>query len=377
METSDNYSAINFIKLISNNKTIKYGIYILKRGDLLDTNIYKIGKTERSLYTRHNEYKFKNTTVLYYLPVDKVNALEQLIIYKLKKNNNLIFRSDIGNEYFEGEYNIILNTINDICNDYRIEHDVDIENYIKLSNENHKPTLKSKNNLINNETIDSNNIENNDKKHNNSLCKRCGKNFEFDCLLIRHLKRDNKCYPILTDIDTNILVNEINDNRPTKIIDGEKKYICNYCNKIYNSAKGKSLHIKKCKLKINKINNNVSNIPILNNKIDNNLSNNTELTNSNNYCLCKRCGKGFEFNYSLIRHLKSNNKCQPSLSNIDTDILINEINNKKPTKIIDGKKIFICNYCNKVYQSAKGKSIHTKTCKLNKNSNKEPSIIIT
>ncbi len=80
---------------------------------------------------------------------------------------------------------------------------------------------------------------------------------------------------------------------------------------------------------------------------------------------------------NLIRHLKSNNKCQPSLSNIDTDILINEINNKKPTKIIDGKKVFICNYCNKVYQSAKGKSIHTKTCKLNKNSNKEPSIIIT
>ncbi len=144
METSDNYSAI---KLISNNDTIKNGIYILKRGDLLDTNIYKIGKTERSLYKRHNEYKIKNTTVLYYLPVDNiVNAIKQLIIYKLKKNSNLKFRSDIGNEYFEGEYNIILNTINDICNDYRVDHNVDIENYIKLSNENHKPTLKSKNN---------------------------------------------------------------------------------------------------------------------------------------------------------------------------------------------------------------------------------------
>jgi hypothetical protein len=42
--------------------------------------------------------------------------------------------------------------------------------------------------------------------------------------------------------------------------------------------------------------------------------------------------------------------------------------------MVDGKKVFICNYCNKVYQSAKGKSVHTKTCKLN---NKEPSIIIT
>ncbi len=201
METSDNYSAINFIKLISKNDTIKYGIYILKRGDLLDTNIYKIGKTERSLYKRHNEYKIKNTTVLYYLPVNKiVYALEQLIIYKLKNNNNIIFRSDLGNEYFEGEYTIILNTINDICNDYRVEHNIDIENYIKLSNENHKPTLKSKNNLINNETIDSNNIENNDKKHNNSLCKRCGMNFEFNYLLIRHLNREKKCQAVLSDI---------------------------------------------------------------------------------------------------------------------------------------------------------------------------------
>ncbi len=78
-----NYESTGLI----NNEQLKQGIYIIKRGDLLNTNIYKIGKTERSLYTRHNEYKYPGTRVLYFKPVKFVSCIERLILNLLKENN--------------------------------------------------------------------------------------------------------------------------------------------------------------------------------------------------------------------------------------------------------------------------------------------------
>ena len=113
---------------LNNNELLQFGIYILKRGDLLDTNIYKIGKTERTLYTRYNEYTYIGTQILHYLPVNQTSHVERNIIRELKKNKDIKQCKEYGKEYFEGNYNIILDIVNKISNDnkYKINHTLDI-----------------------------------------------------------------------------------------------------------------------------------------------------------------------------------------------------------------------------------------------------------
>ncbi len=293
MKISDSLSTIEEdYKLINKTKELLNGIYIMKRGDLIDKNVYKIGKTIRSLNKRHNEYKVPNTIVLFYIAVNKVDQLEQLIIFKLKSNKDIIFRVDLGNEYFEGEYNIIKDTINNICNEYKVEHNYNIVKLIEYTNKNHKPTLKSNkdiyrdnneiknnintcdNNKNNIDTFDNNEIENNiDTFNNNEIennidtcdnnenkikksikCKRCGKNFNYDHQLLHHLERTYKCPTTLSNIDTQILLDEIKNNKSTKIIDNHKVYCCQNCKKSFNSCSSKSRHLKTCKKNLTKIN---------------------------------------------------------------------------------------------------------------------------
>ncbi len=156
MELSDSLSTLEKFKLINNNKLLKFGIYILKRGDLLNTNVFKIGKTERSLFTRYNEYDFPGTYILNYFPVIQVSYVERNIIANLKKNNKVIRRLDLGKEYFEGDYNIILESVLKKCSEYIVEHKFDIANLIKLCNINHKPTINNNDYKYNLNSIDIN-----------------------------------------------------------------------------------------------------------------------------------------------------------------------------------------------------------------------------
>ncbi len=150
---------------LNNNELLQFGIYILKRGDLLDTNIYKIGKTERTLLTRYNEYTNTGTKIFHYTPVNQTSYVERYIIRELKKNKDIKIRLDYGKEYFEGELNIILDVVNRICNNkkYKVNHELDILKLIDYCNNNHSPT-KIINNKIRTKYI--NNIINNLKKLN-------------------------------------------------------------------------------------------------------------------------------------------------------------------------------------------------------------------
>jgi hypothetical protein len=145
MQNSDLIITNNDYKLINSDKLLKFGIYILKRGDLLDTNIFKIGKTDRSLLTRYNEYNYPGTYILNYFPVNQCAFVERIIINSLKKNNNIIRRLDLGNEYFEGDYNVIFESVNNKCFEYIIEHQFNILELINYCNNNHKPTIKISN----------------------------------------------------------------------------------------------------------------------------------------------------------------------------------------------------------------------------------------
>ncbi len=123
-------------------------------------------------------------------------------------------------------------------------------------------------------------------------CKRCGKNFKYDHQLIYHLCRAYKCTPILSNIDTQILLDEIKNNKSTKIVNNQKVYCCQNCKKIFNSCSSKSRHLKTCKLKEtnknnttindNSINNNNSTNNSGNDNSSNNNSTNNTNTNSNN-----------------------------------------------------------------------------------------------
>ncbi len=151
---------------LNNSDLLQFGIYILKRGDLLDTNIYKIGKTERTLLTRYNEYTNIGTKIFHYLPVNQTSYVERYIIRELKKNKDIKIRLDYGKEYFEGELNIIFDVVNRICNNkkYKVNHELDILKLIDYCNNNHTPT-KIINNKIRTKYI--NNIINNLKKLDN------------------------------------------------------------------------------------------------------------------------------------------------------------------------------------------------------------------
>ncbi len=281
-------------KIINKVKELLFGIYIIKRGDLLNTNIFKIGKTQRSLNTRHNEYSIPNTYVLFYIPVNKVDALEQLIIFQLKNTQYIVFRNDLGSEYFEGEYEIIKSVIINLCSQFKINHNYNIGKLIEYSNNNHKPTLKY-NNLLNNDINTDNNIHNdnyiietNNKTHkNNSVCKRCGKSFQYDNLLKRHLNNKILCGPLFSNISIDVLLQELIYKKPTHIINNKKYYICKYCNKHLTTAAGKSFHQKNCKMnKDNKnaiynsiINNTDNSVNIQNNTNNNNIEFNTNETN--------------------------------------------------------------------------------------------------
>lgn len=102
------YNSVN--KLIGNNCILNQSdheifdqyIYIIIEREFLMSkqNVYKIGKTKQNNYRRFKQYPRKSKIILHVL-VDNCHALETIIINKFKE----IFthRSDVGNEYFQGD----------------------------------------------------------------------------------------------------------------------------------------------------------------------------------------------------------------------------------------------------------------------------------
>ena len=93
--------------------------YILRERELVKTNeqIYKIGKTTRTMKERFSDYP-NNSELIYYCDVDNCDKRELFIIKEFTKQFKL--RSDIGNEYFEGNIDEMLKLFKLCCN-YHIE----------------------------------------------------------------------------------------------------------------------------------------------------------------------------------------------------------------------------------------------------------------
>ena len=104
-----------------NTKQIEY-IYLLQEREFIKTkeSIYKIGKTKQINFERFKQYP-KGSVILLQSSCSNCDICESQILSILKKK--FIKRSDIGTEYFEGNFVKMKNEINKI-----------IQNNISLSN---------------------------------------------------------------------------------------------------------------------------------------------------------------------------------------------------------------------------------------------------
>jgi hypothetical protein len=85
-------------------------IYLIKEREFIKTKelIYKIGKTKQENLQRIKSYP-NGSILLLYIITNDCDKKEKLIIQKFKEH--FIHKKDIGNEYFMGDYNHMINII--------------------------------------------------------------------------------------------------------------------------------------------------------------------------------------------------------------------------------------------------------------------------
>jgi hypothetical protein len=85
-------------------------IYLLQEREFIKTkeNIYKVGRTKKENHQRFNQYP-KGSILLFQMICNNCENIESLIIKQFKEQ--FIQRKDIGNEYFEGDYHVMINNI--------------------------------------------------------------------------------------------------------------------------------------------------------------------------------------------------------------------------------------------------------------------------
>jgi hypothetical protein len=98
---------IIFCHLDDNNNEF---IYLIKEREFIKTKekIYKIGKTKQENLQRIKSYP-NGSILLLYIITNDCDKKEKLIIQKFKEH--FIHKKDIGNEYFTGDYNHMINII--------------------------------------------------------------------------------------------------------------------------------------------------------------------------------------------------------------------------------------------------------------------------
>ncbi len=85
-------------------------IYLIQLREFIKTgeSIFKVGRTHQENFKRFYQYP-KESNILFQMTCDNSKEAEKEIIIILKQK--YIFRKDIGNEYFEGNF---INMIDDI-----------------------------------------------------------------------------------------------------------------------------------------------------------------------------------------------------------------------------------------------------------------------
>jgi hypothetical protein len=99
-------------------------VYLLQEREFIKTkeNIYKVGKTKKENHTRFNQYP-KGSVLLFQMICNNCSNIENKMVKAFKQK--FILRKDIGNEYFEGSYKTMINTIYNIIKEEEENDDED------------------------------------------------------------------------------------------------------------------------------------------------------------------------------------------------------------------------------------------------------------
>lgn len=196
-------------------------VYLLQPCELVNTNRYKIGCSSKIDLKRVRSYK-TGTRYLGIIKCDNYFEVEKMLIKKFNENFNKI----AGNEYYEGDEEIMLDLFLQTVIKYKKNNltsffEKIITNDI-LNNTFKKIDLKDDilNNAFKNDSNEQINITNNNIKGN--TCNTCNKTFKYHCRLNAHLSKKNSCKSSkkLYCADCNIyfryLSGQIKHNKTTK-----------------------------------------------------------------------------------------------------------------------------------------------------------------
>jgi hypothetical protein len=115
---------------ITSKKINKEYVYIIYTREFIRSkeNVYKIGKTTTTPINRFNQYA-RGSLLIFTHPVNNCTFIEKIII----KNFDLKFKKmlDYGNEYYEGDLNLM---VNEIINIIREHNNYDSNNYDDINN---------------------------------------------------------------------------------------------------------------------------------------------------------------------------------------------------------------------------------------------------
>jgi hypothetical protein len=304
-------------------------IYLVQDGEFINTDIYKIGKTQQDKHDARKINRIQHYslgTVIYY--IEQVNPLfvdviESLLISKFSQKYKRIH----GREWFRGDINDMIFDIKVLLSERefclpKYTYDISsrqIHNIWKRCNNDRKRCKESQSHSIDNDDsvpkITFNSIADRDiqpelassvvgakaishpslsEETNNSTddtqaankqqeaglqspandllkCKRCGYRCSTKTNLLKHLRRQNKCEPIYE----NIMIDDYINALLTKQYN-DKTYDCEHCNKKFNTYQSRWRHYSVCKILTQKFAND-SQIIRIKSDIDN-LNNNLNKT---------------------------------------------------------------------------------------------------
>lgn len=127
---SDNLNMLNVANVVTDNISsinTNHEIYIVQLSEHIrcKDNIYKVGMTTKGINQRIKGYP-KNTQILFSISVKNANQCEREVMKKCRVTEGIINcnrnhpdkNKQIGNEYFEAEFTLLKNIVENTCKDF-------------------------------------------------------------------------------------------------------------------------------------------------------------------------------------------------------------------------------------------------------------------
>lgn len=184
------------------NINISNYIYLLQEREFIRTkeNVYKIGKTKQEDLKRFSKYP-KGSKLLFHIICNDCDKIEKLVIKEFK--NNFKQRTEIGTEYFEGDYKMMLNIIYNIfISDINENINIDKKNDMNIN----KFTLMEFKNYCEKNYIHNINY------YNGKFYIVCKDKHLFDIEIVNFNAFEDYCLDKYNDFNENIIDYIINNN---------------------------------------------------------------------------------------------------------------------------------------------------------------------